>query len=148
MLLFSEVMTLSVADTRKCAFDMVGGQPAVDRLVDAFYRNMDSFPEAQTIRAMHAADLGPTKAILKLYLAEWLGGPTEYSSRRGHPRLRMRHMRFSIGPDERDAWMLCMSKALDEVVDDRALREQLRLNFAKLADWVRNDPDNEHDKRH
>jgi hemoglobin len=141
-------MTLSVSQSATSAFILVGGEPAVDRLVEAFYRNMDVVPAAQTIRAMHAQDLTPTKAILKLYLTEWLGGPSEYSKRRGHPRLRMRHMHFSIGPAERDAWMLCMSKALEEVVEDVALREQLRQNFAKLADWVRNDPDNEHDKRH
>jgi hemoglobin len=142
-------MNLSVSQpATTCAFDLIGGGPAVDRLVEAFYRNMDDLPDARVIRAMHARDLGATKATLKLYLSEWLGGPSEYSEQRGHPRLRMRHMRFSIGPAERDAWMQCMSQALEEVVDDLSLREQLRLNFAKLADWVRNDPDNEHDKNH
>jgi hemoglobin len=129
------------------AFEAIGGHAAVERLVEVFYRNMETLPGARSIRAMHAADLSATKAILKQYLAEWLGGPDDYSRRRGHPRLRMRHMRFSIGPSERDAWMMCMSGALDETIDDARLREQLRSNFAKLADWVRNDPDNEHDKR-
>jgi len=56
-------------------YDIIGGAPAVDRLVETFYRNMDAMAPAQDIRAMHATDLGPTKAILKLYLSEWLGGP-------------------------------------------------------------------------
>ena len=95
-------------------FDLIGGDEAVHRLVEAFYRNMDSRAEARTIRAMHAQDLGPTKAILKLYLSEWLGGPAEYSMRRGHPRLRRRHGHLAIGPAERDAWLGCMKAALDE----------------------------------
>jgi hemoglobin len=128
-------------------FLRIGGQPAVDRLVESFYRRMDLLAEAQGIRSMHQADLTPIKDVLKLYLAEWLGGPSLYSQQRGHPRLRMRHIRFRIGPDERDAWMLCMSGALDEVVAEPAVRELLHAAFLKLADWVRNDPENPHDKR-
>jgi hemoglobin len=123
------------------AFQVMGGRSAVERLVEAFYRNMDTFEEARSIRAMHAADLTQTKKVLVQYFGEWLGGPKEYSTERGHPRLRMRHMRFSIGPFERDAWMACMNAALDEQVTDPALREQLRSSLAKLADWMRNDLD-------
>lgn len=129
-------------------FVRIGGAPAVDRLVEAFYRRMDEMPEARGIRAMHRPDLTDTKDVLKRYLGEWLGGPELYSQERGHPRLRMRHLHQSIGPDERDAWMLCMSGALGEVVtDDTMLRETLYAAFLKLADWVRNDPENPHDKR-
>jgi len=128
-------------------FRRLGGQPGVDRLVDAFYSRMDALPDAIGIRAMHQQDLTSTKDVLKRYLAEWLGGPPAYSQERGHPRLRMRHMRLSIGPAERDAWMLCMGGALDEVVTEFALRKLLHDAFLKLADWVRNDPENPHDKR-
>ncbi|WP_395665816.1 group II truncated hemoglobin [Methylocella sp.] len=127
-------------------YDRLGGAEAVDRLVEAFYRNMDAFEAAREIRAMHEEDLGPTRAILKLYLGEWLGGPAAYSQRRGHPRLRMRHMKFSIGPRERDAWLACMNAALDEVAAEPQLRDRLKGAFSKLADWLRNDPENAHDK--
>jgi hemoglobin len=129
-------------------FDIIGGAPAVDRLVETFYRNMDAMSPARAIRAMHATDLGPTKAILKLYLTEWLGGPKNYSASRGHPRLRMRHARFSIGPAERDAWLMCMNAALDECVDNAGVRSQLNQQLTKLADWMRNDPGNAHDAQH
>jgi len=128
-------------------FQRIGGQRAVDRLVDAFYQRMDRLPQAEGIRAMHPADLTATKDVLKQYLGEWLGGPPLYSQQRGHPRLRRRHIRLSIGPAERDAWMLCMRGALDEVVADPAVRDLLHGAFLKLADWVRNDPENPHDKR-
>jgi len=117
----------------------IGGAAAIDRLVDAFYRRMDTLPEATGIRAMHEADLGSTRAVLKLYLNEWLGGPANYSAERGHPRLRMRHGAFAIGAAERDAWLACMRGALEEVVpDDAAFREQLMQSFFKTADWLRN----------
>ena len=86
-------------------FDSLGGEAAIDRLVERFYAEMDARPEAQGIRAMHAGNLEPVKFVLKRYLGEWLGGPPLYSRDRGHPRLRMRHMRFPIGEAERDAWL-------------------------------------------
>jgi hemoglobin len=129
-------------------FVRIGGQPVIDALVDAFYRRMDTLPEAKTIREMHSDDLGSVAEVLKRYLGEWLGGPKLYSQERGHPRLRMRHNRFHIGPAERDAWMACMTGALEEVVDDEALRVQLAQSFYKLADWVRNDDGNPHDAQH
>jgi len=129
-------------------FDLIGGQTVVDSLVDAFYLRMDTLSEAKTIRDMHADDLTSVKNVLKRYLGEWLGGPKLYSQERGHPRLRMRHMPFRIGIAERDAWMLCMSGALEEVVEDAALRAQLQQSFFKLADWLRNDDGNPHDAHH
>lgn len=135
-------------DNTTSIFERIGGADTVDRLVDTFYRNMDELPQARAIRAIHAEDLGPTRAILKVYLSEWLGGPKEYSAKKGHPRLRMRHAHLSIGPAERDAWMLCMNGALDANIADAGVRESLRENFSKLADWMRNDPDNAHDKSH
>lgn len=129
----------------KTQFSRIGGAPAVDRLVEAFYARMDSLSEAKAIRAMHADDLSPTKEVLKRYLGEWMGGPPLYSQERGHPRLRMRHFGFKIGEAERDAWLLCMRGALDETVADAGLRAELFQAFFKLADWMRNTPGNPHD---
>jgi hemoglobin len=128
-------------------FARIGGQDVVDQLVELFYQRMETQPEARGIRAMHQADLTSTKDVLKRYLGEWMGGPPLYSAERGHPRLRMRHLRLRIGPAERDAWMLCMHGALEEVIADAPTRQALHDAFLKLADWVRNDPENPHDKR-
>jgi hemoglobin len=141
-------MTDNTPQNATTLFDDIGGAPTVDQLVESFYRNMDTMEAAQGIRAMHALNLGPTKAILKLYLTEWLGGPKNYSDTRGHPRLRMRHARFSIGPAERDAWLLCMNAALAECIEDPAARAGIGRQLTNLADWMRNDPQNAHDKAH
>ena len=122
-------------------FERIGGAPVIDRLVESFYGRMDSLPEAREIRDMHDADLEPVKRVLKRYLTEWTGGPPLYSSERGHPRLKRRHMGFPIGESARDAWMLFMDGALAETVADEAARQEIHLAFAKLADWMRNKVD-------
>jgi hemoglobin len=106
---------------------------------------MDTLPEARIIRAMHAPDLGPVKSVLKRYLSEWTGGPKLYSPEKGHPRLRQRHMGFSIGNAERDAWLLCMRGAMAETIADDGARQELDAALTKLADWMRNQAGNPHD---
>lgn len=141
-------MTEEHTQQQATLYEIVGGAPTVERLVEAFYRKMDEMATAREIRAMHAPQLGPTKAILKSYLSEWLGGPKDYSQKRGHPRLRMRHARFAIGPAERDAWLICMDAALEECIEHTGARASIAKQLAGLADWMRNDPDNAHDKAH
>ncbi|MGO9392151.1 group II truncated hemoglobin [Rhodoblastus sp.] len=141
-----EEFGVSETTTEIAMFDRIGGALAIDRLVEAFYGYMDSFPQAKKIRDMHDVDLGPVKKVLKRYLSEWTGGPKLYSPEKGHPRLRQRHMGFPIGNAERDAWLLCMRQALGETIADPAARAELDANMTKLADWMRNQADNPHDR--
>lgn len=126
------------SDSRNPHFIRIGGEAEIVRLVDRFYFHMDTLPQAAGIRAMHGADLAPVKQVLVNFLIEWMGGPKAYSSERGHPRLRMKHMSFPIGVAARDAWMRCMRAALDEVVPDASLKLQLEQAFFKTADFIRN----------
>ena len=118
--------------------ERLGGADAVTRLVDAFYRAMDSRADAQTIRAMHDADLSATKAVLVKYLTQWLGGPQAYSAERGAPALRRRHHRFDIDAAASEAWMACMRQALAETCADAELRAALEAAFAGIAEHIRN----------
>jgi hemoglobin len=129
---------MSTPDPTSSPFHRIGGQLTVDRIVDVFYDRMDTLPEAEVIRALHAQDLGEIRIVLKKYLAEWLGGPPAYTSERGHPRLRARHLPFSIGDEERDAWMFCMRGAMEEVVTDQVAREWILEKLSQVADWMRN----------
>jgi len=119
-------------------YERLGGAPAVERLVLAFYRAMDTRPDAQVIRAMHEPDLAHTRQVLVAYLGEWLGGPRLYTPTRGAPMLRRRHQPFDIDASARDAWMACMRQALAEVCSDDALRAELDAAFYKVADFIRN----------
>lgn len=133
------------AEAAVSMFERIGGAPTIERLVESFYAHMSGLPEARTLRAMHAADLGPVKEVLRRYLGEWMGGPKLYSAERGHPRLRQRHLGFAIGNDERDAWLMCMRGALDETVADVEARREIDALLAHLADWMRNQQGNPHD---
>lgn len=96
----------------------VGGRPLFERLVGAFYRGVAADP---VLRPMYEDDLEPAIERLTGFLEQYWGGPTTYSERRGHPRLRMRHMPFRVDPDARDRWLACMRAAVDELVADGAL---------------------------
>ncbi|WP_404472302.1 globin [Microbacterium aerolatum] len=94
-------------------YDEVGGQTTFQRIVDVFYREVSLDP---VLKPMYPEeDLGPAADRLTMFLVQYWGGPTTYSERRGHPRLRMRHVPFRVDPDSRDRWLRCMRTALDEV---------------------------------
>jgi len=122
-------------------YELLGGDAGIRRLVDRFYDLMDSSPEAATIRALHAQSLKASRDKLYLYLSYWTGGPQTYVEQRGHPRLRARHLPFTISSRERDEWLWCMDRSLDEHQMPDALREQLREKLHGLADHMRNRPD-------
>jgi hemoglobin len=116
----------------------MGGEPRVQALVDRFYDLMDLEPGYTALRASHGSTLDEARQKLFWFLCGWLGGPQHYTERFGHPRLRMRHMPFSIGILERDQWVACMDQAMGEVGVDPALRSRLKDSFFQTADWMRN----------
>jgi hemoglobin len=104
-------------------YEAAGGEETFTRLVHRFYEEVAADP---VLRAVYPAqDLGPAEEHLRLFLIQYWGGPGTYSEQRGHPRLRMRHARFTIGEAERDAWLRHMRTALDELALDEALDAQL-----------------------
>ncbi len=106
--------------------------------MDRFYDLMDTSPKASTIRAFHAKSLKQSREKLFMFLSGWSGGPQLYVEKFGHPRLRMRHLPFSIGTAERDQWLWCMHKALDESPIDPRVVEFLKGRFSEVADFMRN----------
>ncbi|MBO0874306.1 MAG: globin [Pseudonocardia sp.] len=95
----------------------VGGAETFRRIVGRFYELVAEDPVLRPIYPEE--DLGPAEGRLRMFLEQYWGGPRTYSEQRGHPRLRMRHAPFRIGPIERDAWLRCMRIAVDEAnLDD------------------------------
>ncbi len=123
------------------AYEIIGGEEGVRRLVDSFYDYMDELDEVKQIRNMHAKSLKASREKLYLFLSGWLGGPDLYVQKYGHPMLRRRHMPFSIGLQERDEWMLCMKKALADMQLDPDIEQQLTKAFMQTADHMRNKPE-------
>jgi hemoglobin len=121
-------------------YEWIGGEEKIKALVERFYDLMDLEPAYADLRAVHGSDLSKARQRLFWFLCGWLGGPQHYTDRFGHPRLRMRHVPFTIGLKERDQWLACMDQAMAETGVDEALRSQLKGSFFQTADWMRNTP--------
>jgi len=127
-----------MADFELSLYELIGGERGLRTLVNRFYDLMDSSVEAKNIRSLHPKSLNRSREKLFLFLSGWSGGPQLYVEQFGHPRLRMRHMPFAIGSVERDQWLWCMNKALDESQLDPRVVEYLKARFAEVADAMRN----------
>jgi hemoglobin len=104
-------------------YEAVGGEPTFRKIVARFYAEVAN---DEVLRPLYPEeDLGPAEERLRLFLMQYWGGPHTYSDRRGHPRLRMRHAPFKVGPIERDAWLRAMRIAVDEAALPPALEQQL-----------------------
>ncbi|GAA4532620.1 MULTISPECIES: globin [Nonomuraea] len=104
--------------TETSFYEAVGGEETFRRLVRRFYEGVAEDP---LLRPMYPeADLAGAEERLRMFLVQYWGGPGTYSQQRGHPRLRMRHVPFVIGQQERDAWL----KHMRDAVDDLGLTEE------------------------
>lgn len=125
---------------RKSIYESIGGIDKVDELVDRFYDLMALEPIFSDLRAMHPQDLSGSREKLKFFLTGWMGGPDIYSPKYGHPMLRARHLPFKIGIKERNQWLACMYRALEECGIEGNVANQLEESFFNTADWMRNQP--------
>ena len=118
-------------------YDRAGGMAFFERLVDAFYEGVAADP---ALLAMYPepADLSGARHRLTLFLAQYWGGPTTYDEERGHPRLRMRHAPFAIGPGERDLWLTHMRASLERAAPDGDVAAELWRYFEMAAEAMRN----------
>nr|WP_171068910.1 globin [Actinomadura geliboluensis] len=119
-------------------YEAVGGEATFHRLVHRFYQGVAEDPE---LRPMYPEeDLGPAEERLRLFLIQYWGGPNTYSQRRGHPRLRMRHVPFVIDEAQRDRWLKHMRDAVEELELPEPLEKQLWDYFTMAARSLVNTP--------
>ena len=118
-------------------FEQVGGMKTFEALVAAFYEGV---AEDEVLRPMYPADLEEPRRHLALFLAQYFGGPGTYSEERGHPRLRMRHVPFTIGRDERERWLKHMLGAVDRVAIAEPARGVMVNYFNATATGLMNVP--------
>jgi hemoglobin len=94
-------------------YDEIGGEETITAIVAAFYRGVAG---DEVLRPLYPdEDLASAEERFRLFLIQYWGGPTTYSDRRGHPRLRMRHAPFAVTPVAKDHWLTHFRAALDEV---------------------------------
>ena len=118
-------------------YEVVGGQPFFEALVDRFYDRVEDDPELLAVYPQ-PRDLGPARRHLSLFLAEYWGGPPDYSAERGHPRLRMRHASFAIGAAQVERWFTHMRAAVQEMDPPEQARRPLLEYFERAAPMLQN----------
>ena len=123
--------------TQTTPYLAAGGRAGITRLVDEFYVNMDTLPEAKTIRNMHPEDLTESRKKLTYFLSGWLGGPRLFQQHYGPISIPGAHKRFPIGYEERDAWLLCMQRALAVQPYSDELKDYLLAALSIPAERVR-----------
>ncbi|ALG84465.1 globin [Gordonia phthalatica] len=122
-------------------YEEVGGHETFRRITHRFYEEVAT---DDILKPMYPEeDLGPAERRLRMFLEQYWGGPHTYNEERGHPRLRMRHIPYVIGPDARDAWLRCMTVAIDsieaETLDDEH-REAMHNYMKAAAEMLVNSP--------
>jgi len=118
-------------------FELAGGQPFFDALVDRFYQGVESDPELLALYP-DRTDLAGARHRLALFLGQYWGGPTTYSEERGHPRLFMRHRGFLIDAAARDRWLRHMREAVAFMDPPPAVATRLLAYFDMAAEAMRN----------
>lgn len=117
-------------------YEAAGGLPFFEALVDRFYEGVAADPDLRPIYP--EPDLAGARHRLTLFLVQYWGGPSTYDLERGHPRLRMRHAPFAIGPAQRDAWLGHMRAAIASVAPDPEIAARLEAYFGMAAEAMRN----------
>ncbi|MFZ6644681.1 group II truncated hemoglobin [Undibacterium sp. TJN25] len=119
-------------------FEVIGGADKLREMVDRFYDLMELEPEFAGIRALHPPTMEGSRDKLYWFLSGWMGGPSLYIEKFGHPRLRARHLPYAIASNERDQWLRCMAWAMQDVNIEAGLQQRLLQSFYETADWMRN----------
>ena len=116
-------------------FDAIG-EDGFTRLIRAFYAQVPADP---ILGPMYPKDdLAGAEERLRDFLIGRFGGPQRYVERRGHPRLRMRHMPFAIDTAARNRWVMLMDRALEEAKLPDEATSLLREFFHGVATFMIN----------
>lgn len=116
----------------------IGGEEKVRELANRFYDVMENDTYAAELLSIHPQPLDRIRHVFFLYLSLWLGGPDIYQQEFGHPRLRARHLPFTVSPALKEQWMYCMRKAMMTTVSDVALAQKLLQALDQLAEHMIN----------
>ncbi|MBR9884395.1 MAG: group II truncated hemoglobin [Oceanospirillales bacterium] len=123
--------------TGDATYQAAGGIEGITALVDRFYALMGTLPEAATLRAMHPEDLSGSKRKLAYFLSGWMGGPKLFKEHFGPITIPEAHKHFPVDMQSKEAWLLCMERALIELDYPEAFRRYLMKQLAVPAEVIR-----------
>ncbi|MEE9491998.1 MAG: group II truncated hemoglobin [Gammaproteobacteria bacterium] len=129
------IKTIPCADS---LYEQIGGEQPLRDFVIRLYEYMDSLLEVKPVRDMHSHSMEEAGERLFRFMSGWLGGPPLYQQTYGPPRLRRRHMHIPIGNAERDQWLLCAQKSIDDMDWPDADKNALMFRLQEMANHLRN----------
>lgn len=129
---------LAIFQKRYAPYVLAGGKKGLLALVNDFYDIMDTSSEAEATRKLHPSDLTSARQKLFMFLSGWFGGPNLYWQAYGHPRMRARHMKFPISALERDQWIWCMQRAVEQRPWKPEFKEYAMKSFTDFAHHMQN----------
>ena len=127
-------------DHRTLMYDLMGGETGVHRLVEVFYDIVEQEPEGQPLHVLHMRGHGVAHSRIEqfYFLSGFFGGPGLYVERHGHSNVRQMHAHVEIDPKARDAWLTCMSMAIERVGLDAGIKAKMMGTFTRVADKLVN----------
>jgi len=125
-------------NTSESLYERLGGEVVLHKFVIHFYEYMDNTPDVADVRSMHPDSLISATEKLFMFLSGMLGGPSLYMDEFGPPRLRRKHLHFTIGDKERDQWLMCAQYAANQLNIDEGLRDELIDNLTAMAKHLQN----------
>ena len=128
-------------------FRAAGGEDGIRKLVEDFYDEMEHRPEARRIFQLHPPDIAVSIDKLARFLCGWMGGPKRYSEKYGPIQIPIAHRHLPIGEEERDAWLLCMTHALDRQPYPDDLKRYLLRELFVPAERIRVVVDKQREER-
>ncbi len=134
----SEVVSEPEVTDSPTLYQRLGEDRGLQAIAKSLYWWMERLPEAAHVHSLHRMGIEEVRTRLVAFLSRFFDGPDQYREVYGEPMMRRRHMHIPIGPAERDAWMLCMHKSLEENIPDEGLRAEVEAKFAAFAEHMRN----------
>lgn len=116
----------------------LGGAVVLRQFVNHLYDFMASSSQVEHVRKMHSKSLAFASDRLFMFLSGMFGGPSLYEKKFGHPRLRRKHLPFSIGDKERDQWLTCAQYAANQLHVEPDVRKELMVELTAMANHLRN----------
>jgi len=122
----------------KTLYVRLGGKEVLRQFVNHLYDFMASSEQVAHVRSMHSKNLSHASDRLFMLLSGMFGGPSLYEKAFGHPRLRRKHLQFSIGDEERDQWLMCAQYAANQLHVEPDVRKELMEELTAMANHLRN----------
>jgi hemoglobin len=122
-------------DHKLLLYDLAGGADGVRQLVEIFYDIVETAPEGAPLHILHMRGHGVAHARIEQFdfLSGFFGGPRLYLERHGHSNVRTMHAHVEINAEARDAWISCMSMAIDKVGLTPEVKAQMMEPFRRVA---------------